>query len=197
MSDPAGLAKFRLHLLCHPATHAPVVRSIEVHGARATDGGLELAYCLRGDMARLRIPAPEMPGCNDGLWEHTCFEAFISVHGEGAYREFNFSPSGQWATYDFSTYRQRRHAFPLAAAPQITSRLYGGRIELEVVLSAPLLPPGAAAATVDIGLSAVVEAADLVDGSHSYWALYHPSDLPDFHHRDAFALELASPHNHA
>jgi hypothetical protein len=33
----------------------------------------------------------------------------------------------------------------------------------------------------------VIEAAD---GSLSYWALRHPPGKPDFHHRDAFALEL-------
>ena len=42
-----------------------------------------------------------------------------------------------------------------------------------------------------------VEAADVVDGSHSYWALHHPAALPDFHHRDGFTLELAPPHRSA
>ncbi len=26
-----------------------------------------------------------------------------------------------------------------------------------------------------------------------YWALRHPAALPDFHHRDGFAFELAAP----
>ena len=38
-----------------------------------------------------------------------------------------------------------------------------------------------------LGLSAVVED---VDGILSYWALRHPSGKPDFHHTDAFALQL-------
>lgn len=197
MSFPADLAEFRLQLVRHPATPAPVVRTIEVHATRAADGGLELAYCLRGDMARLRIPEPEMPACADGLWEHTCFETFVSLHGEADYREFNFSPSGQWAVYNFSSYRQRRHACPLLSTPQITARLYTGRLELEVVIAPMLLPPGAATATLDIGLAAVVEAADIIDGSHSYWALRHSADLPDFHHRDAFSFELAPSPNPA
>jgi len=32
-----------------------------------------------------------------------------------------------------------------------------------------------------------------LDGSHSYWALRHPPGKPDFHHSDAFALEIQRP----
>jgi hypothetical protein len=39
-----------------------------------------------------------------------------------------------------------------------------------------------------IGLSAVIEGKD---GALSYWALRHAPGKPDFHHRRAFALELA------
>ena len=35
--------------------------------------------------------------------------------------------------------------------------------------------------------TAVIEEAD---GTKSYWALAHPSDKPDFHHPDSFALDL-------
>jgi hypothetical protein len=38
-----------------------------------------------------------------------------------------------------------------------------------------------------LGLSAVIEDDN---GSLSYWALKHPSGKPDFHHPDAFALEI-------
>ena len=183
--------EFTLTLRRHPATPAPVVRTIEVHAARAADGGIALAYCLRGDLARLRIPAPRPPEPADGLWEHTCFEAFVGVLGEAGYHEFNFSPSGQWAAYAFSGYRQRDDSRTLLVPPQITARLFAGRLELEAVIAAAVLPPRAATATLQIGLSAVVEADDLIDGSHSYWALHHPAALPDFHHRDGFALELA------
>ncbi|MEF8703091.1 MAG: DOMON-like domain-containing protein [Candidatus Accumulibacter sp. UW26] len=180
-------------LLRHPATAAPVIRMIEVHAVRTFGGDLELAYCLRGDMARLLIPAPRPAGPVDGLWEHSCFEAFVGVVGESAYHEFNFSPSGQWAAYAFSGYRQPNPARSLLVPPQIDARLFAGRLELEVVLPAAALPPTAGNATLQIGLCAVIEAADTVDGSHSYWALGHPAALPDFHLRDGFALELAPP----
>ena len=41
----------------------------------------------------------------DGLWRHTCFEAFICRRATGEYWEYNFSPSGAWAAYQFSGYR--------------------------------------------------------------------------------------------
>jgi hypothetical protein len=38
-----------------------------------------------------------------------------------------------------------------------------------------------------LGLSTVIEDDT---GTLSYWALKHPSGKPDFHHPDAFALEI-------
>lgn len=185
-------ATFPFRLLRHPATPAPQVSSIEVGVARTPAGEIELAYRLRGDMARLLIPAPERAEQADGLWEHTCFEAFVAVAGETAYREFNLSPSGKWAVYAFSGYRQRSEA-PLAPMqpPRACSRLSVGRLEMQATIAATCLPATAANLPLRIGLAAVVEAADTVDGSHSYWALHHPAALPDFHHRDGFTLELA------
>lgn len=180
---------YPLRLLCHPATAAPVVRLIEARALLRPNGHLDLAFCLRGDMARLLIPT-EPSADRNLLWEHTCFEAFVSVAGGSTYREFNFSPSGQWAFFAFSDYRLGDDTLPPVPAPQITSRLYAGRLELEAILAPEALPCGK---PLRIGLSAVVEAADTIDGSHSYWALRHPAAHPDFHHRDSFAFELANP----
>ncbi len=181
---------YPLRLLCHPATAAPVVRLIEARALLRPDGHLDLAFCLRGDMARLLIPT-EPAADRKLLWEHTCFEAFVSVAGQSAYREFNFSPSGQWASFAFSDYRLGDDAPSPIPAPQIASRLYAGRLELEATLAPEALPLGSTILL--LGLSAVVEAADTVDGSHSYWALRHPAAHPDFHHRDSFAFELVKP----
>ena len=179
-----------LHLVCHPATPTPVVHRLEATIRANPDGSLGLFYCLRGDIARLRIPEDCAPERMDQLWEHTCFEAFIAVRGESAYREFNFSPSGQWAAYAFKDYRQAVDQVPVIAPPTIVTRRFAGRIEVDVVVPAPSLP--SERRQWQLGLSAVVEEADTVDGSHSYWALRHPSPRPDFHHRDAFALALPS-----
>lgn len=181
-----------LSLSCHPATPAPVVRSLEARIRFNADGSIGLSYCLRGDIIRLRIPEELVPERVDQLWEHTCFEAFIGVRGETAYREFNFSPSGQWAAYAFRNYRQPEDELPEIAPPAIVAQRHAGRLELDVTLSARALPPKPAQTPWQIGLSAVVEEADTVDGRHSYWALLHPGTRPDFHHRDAFALNWPS-----
>ena len=98
--------------------------------------------------------------------------------GGPAYREFNFSPSGEWAAYAFAAYRD---GGPLVIAdPIITVRRAPERLELEA--SVPV-----EGASLRIGLSVVVEDAE---GALSYWALRHAPGKPDFHHRDAFALEL-------
>ena len=173
-------------LICHPATPAPAVRSVDVTISANPDGSIALFYCLRGDIVRLRIPEDRAPERMDQLWEHTCFEAFIAIRGESAYREFNFSPSGQWAAYAFKDHRQATDELPTFSPPRIVTRRFVGRIEVDVVLPAQSLPSDQM--PWQIGISAVIEETDTVDGSHSYWALSHPSPRPDFHHRDAFIL---------
>ena len=187
-ADSTHSASPTLDLIRHPATPAPVVRSLDASISSRPDGSIDLSYCLRGDMVRLRIPEELAPERVDQLWEHTCFEAFIGVGGETGYREFNFSPSGQWAAYAFKEYRQPDEILPELETPKIVARRFAGRLEVDVTLPPHALPPNPARAPWQIGLSAVVEEADTVDGSHSYWALRHPCERPDFHHRDAFAL---------
>ena len=179
---------YPLKLLCHPATMAPMVRLIEAQAAISADGGLALRYRLRGDIARLRLPQSPSPDRQDSLWQHTCFEAFVGGLGDTAYREFNFSPSGQWAAYAFTDYRQRDEKFVADQSPQICTRVFAGRLEMDVSLPPRSLPPGD---RLQLALAVVVEADDIGDGRHSYWALCHSAERPDFHRRDAFTLELA------
>lgn len=61
------------------------------------------------------------------------------------------------------------------------------KLELEALISLGPLPPGCAHAGLSLALAAVVEDED---GALSYWALRHPPGKPDFHHPDAFALQL-------
>ena len=99
---------------------------------------------------------------------------------EDAYLELNFSPSGEWAAYGFHSYRNA------AALPELLPQIRVKRENpvLELDAEAPLDASG----KLRIGLSAVIEDAE---GNLSYWALAHAAGKPDFHHRDAFALELA------
>jgi hypothetical protein len=176
-------------LQCHPATPAQSVRSVQAQVSWGNGETLALTFSLQGNLARLRIPAPQ-PSCRtDGLWQHTCFEAFIRHQGDPRYCEFNFSPSGEWAAY---TFRRYRDGTPLAqdVAPCIAVRRMGDRLELDAVIQLDCLPPAQLRARVQLALCAVVEDEQ---GMLSYWALTHPPSRPDFHHPDAFTLELERP----
>lgn len=174
-------------LLHHPAKPCPETDRVEVRITRTSENGLTLTYQLHGRIDRLAIPGPQEPGAADGLWEHTCFEAFIAPAGTNAYREFNFSPSGQWAHYAFSGYRQRTELPPEIPAPEISVCHFPEYLELQVTLEARLLPPAATGTLLQVGLSAVIETAE---GHRTFWALAHPGPVPDFHHRSTFLLNL-------
>jgi hypothetical protein len=104
--------------------------------------------------------------------------------GEGPeYREFNFSPSGEWAVYDFRGYRNGG-VLENELAPGIIVHKTIDRLELGAEIGQAFLLHGR---PLRLGLSAIVEDAG---GILSYWALRHPPGKPDFHHADAFAVQL-------
>jgi len=171
----------------YPASRPCPIDEIAVSVWREDGGGLRLRFELVGKVRQVAVPGPRAARMADGLWAHTCCEAFIGLPGSPAYREFNFSPSGEWAIYDFDAYRQRSAAGIVPPVPHIASRLAADRLVLEAMLDTAALPPGS---PLELGLATVVEAAD---GTLSYWALHHPGARPDFHLRDAFTLTLARP----
>ena len=87
-----------MRLVPHPAVSPDARLAIEA-GARRAAGSIEVEWWLRGDLSALRIPKPAPRRRVEGLWRHTCFEAFVGAAGGGAYCELNFSPSGAWAAY--------------------------------------------------------------------------------------------------
>lgn len=154
------------------------------------EGGAMFEFRLEdSQLGKLSIPAPQPPGPADGLWQHTCFEVFLGVPGEPQYREYNFSPSGQWAVYAFRAWRERDEAFSPAAAPEIACTQDGDTLVLEAHVPAELLPTVPAGADLQVSLSAVIERKD---GRLEYWALRHAAAQPDFHARDTFVLTLAT-----
>ena len=164
-----------------------MIGAVEAGIAQINNGALRFLFRLRGDISRLRIPAETVVERGDLLWQHTCCEAFVGREGDPVYREFNFSPSGRWASYDFADYRQRL-ADPSTPPPRIETRITEGRFELIAELSAAALPMLSARDHVEIGLTMIVEAKDTVDEALSYWALRHEAPRPDFHRREGFAL---------
>ena len=167
-----------IELVLHRQTPAAAVRGVRALAARSPGGLLALRYRIEGDLDRLRIPAPRAPAVREQLWQHSCCEAFVGAAGAASYREFNFSPSGEWAAYAFQSYRQGE-PWP-APDPGIEVRKTPGELELHARIPAP---PG----RLRVALCAVIEDGG---GALSYWALRHPAGKPDFHHPDAFALEL-------
>jgi hypothetical protein len=178
-TDPVTLS-----LACHPQTPSQAIRGIVVVVGQAGNGSLTLAFVLEGDLSRLRIPEPRSTRRTGGLWQHTCFEVFVMVEEGPGYREFNFSPSGEWAAYAFRDYREGGE-LEIEPTPEIVVRRSMNRLELDAEICQEFLPPGR---PLRLGLSAVVED---TDGVLSNWALRHPPGKPDFHHADAFALQLA------
>ena len=170
-----------LFLEPHPATPPGAVKFVNVQVVREPPG-LRLLYVVEGDPTKLHLPAPQKPYRAEGLWQTTCFELFVRDAGE-AYREFNFSPSSQWAAYTFQSYRSGRESLPLDEPPTGWISIEPWGLFLQRASIAITLEPDAR-----IGLSAVIEE---IDGTKSYWALAHPpGDKPDFHDPACFAVEL-------
>jgi hypothetical protein len=170
-------------LVPHPRTPGAAVRGVRAAAARTPQGLLGLRYRIEADLERLRIPPPCAPAPGERLWQHLCCEVFVAPAaaraGAGAYREFNFSPSGKWAAYAFERYRE---GTPLDVPdPGIAVRTDGQALELSASVEVE-------AAKLRVALCVVVEE---LDGALSYWALRHPAPRPDFHHPDGFALEIA------
>lgn len=176
-----------VELLCHPWTPTEVVGGMRVSVSRSAHDVLALTFRVDGDVTRIRVPPPRPPRIAHQLWEHTCFEAFVAVDGALAYHELNFAPSGEWAGYTFSAYREVAGLADEALAPRITVRPAANHLELDAELMLDRLLPDHPRAPLRLALSAVIEASD---GTLSYWALRHPAGKPDFHHADAFALRL-------
>ena len=151
--------------------------------SRPPGGSLCLDFILTGSLEQISWPPPAQPARVDGLWRRTCFEAFVAPGPGKAYREFNFSPSGEWAAYAFSGYREEM-APAMVSAPSIEFVEGPGQCALRVGID--LDDDG----DWRLALSAVIE--DLA-GDKSYWALAHPPGRPDFHHPAALALELPAP----
>ena len=188
--QPFSLPAAALPLLVHPTEQAPAGLSISASLAVAgsEDGaGWLLFYRLQGDIDALAIPAPAA-GPADGLWRHTCLEAFVQDGDGPGYHEFNLSPSGQWAVYRFSGERQRVPGdAPPPAGPSITTERSADLLVLQAWLPRALLPARPTA----IGLTAVIET---LDGQLSHWALDHPrDDRPDFHHPAGWTHRPALP----
>ena len=143
------------------------------------------ADCSETPRAILLPPAAPSPVQRDGLWQHSCLEAFVADASQSAYWELNLAPSGNWAVYRFDDYRSGQHP-PEGAAPRLAVEQEGGSLTLQLQWLLPL--ELAQASELAIGITAVLEQRN---GTLSYWALHHPGPQADFHRRDGFILQCS------
>ncbi|HVM95364.1 MAG TPA: DOMON-like domain-containing protein [Candidatus Acidoferrales bacterium] len=174
----------RVDLLCHSSTPTDLVRRLSATAHRNAHI-LSISFQLDAAMDCIRVPKPTAPRMTIGLWEHTCFEAFVTVPGSPAYRELNLSPSSEWAVFAFQSYREIAPFPENLTAPEITLHRGDNSLQLEATVNLDELSPAFEQAELHVGLSAVIED---VEGSLSYWALRHPAAYADFHHADARVL---------
>ena len=107
-------------LILSAASQRQLIHGIEAKVDNSESHALAFSYTLIADINQLLIPPVATSRRIDGLWQHTCFEAFIGIKDSSAYYEFNFSPSSEWAAYQFRAYRD---GWPLdndAFAPNIS-----------------------------------------------------------------------------
>jgi len=177
----------RQALRIHPDSRCNAVSRIEVEVSRQLPGVLALRFIVSGNVSDLNLPAMASSTRTDELWRHTCFESFVRAAPSGAYYEFNFAPSTQWAAYRFTGYRSGMNVADAVGAPAVEVQSSGACYELQASLVLGGLPDLPTYAPWYLGLSAVIEESS---GRKSYWALAHPPGNADFHHSDCFALKL-------
>ncbi len=187
MCQKAPVMSVSAELKPHPATDPGAVRQISVTLDRTDDrDALAVGWRVDGDIARLRWPEPSAPLRADGLWQHSCFEAFLRAGDDDSYFEFNFSPSGAWACYRFDRRRSGR-SLPDVAAPVLQCRRETDAFTMTAILPLAGQPELSRARPLRAGLAAVVEDAR---GMLGYWALAHAAPRPDFHDPAGFTLAV-------
>ena len=161
-------------LVLHPGCAPGSVHTIEAE-VTATSDGCRATFIAHGDIARIAVPVVATPGRFDNLWKTTCFEIFWQPIGGTYYREFNLSPSGRWAAYDFDSFREGMRDAPVDAISLSTSMgSVNGRGEL--VLRANIATDLPAPA--QVALNAIVEHRD---GGLQFWALAFAPGKAEFH----------------
>lgn len=173
----------------HPFCPQPELDRFRLSAAARWHGGvLQLDFELSGPLAELVIsPQGPSPRRLDGLWQSTCFEAFVAHPDAAGYWEINMAPNGDWNVYALSGYRQGLRPEPLLEIlPVQISRQRCGiagnellRLRLQLDLTALLDP----AQPLEASATAVLERHGQ---GCSYWAWRHGAAEPDFHCRASF-----------
>ncbi len=117
----------------------------------------------------------------DGLWQTTCFEAFVGEPGKAGYWEFNFSPSRhQWNVYFFDDYRRPQPPTPSQDFELLRIETNRSALKVEVAKR------GAELKALEGNLCAVIR----TKWGLSYFAPAHAAIKADFHARASFSLKF-------
>lgn len=157
-------------LMLHVACDLGPIRAVTA-SVTATSQGCEAEFRLDGRVPAIILPPPAMAARRDNLWQTTCFEIFWQPLGDTRYREFNLSPSGQWAAYDFDSFREGMRDAPVDGIAIACSHDENGLV-LKASIAAVLPAPA------QVALNAIVEHPD---GGMQFWALGFPPGKPEFH----------------
>ena len=137
----------------------------------ATPLGCEAEFQLHGHVPAIILPPHSAPERRDNLWKTTCFEIFWQPLGGTHYREFNLSPSGRWAAYDFDSFREGMRDAPVEAIAIACSHDESSLV-LKASIAADLPTPA------QVALNAIVEHPG---GAMQFWALAFAPGRPEFH----------------
>ena len=155
-------------LVRHADTPPGAIHTIDSELQRFPGGALATFRAV-GDVSQLVIPGPAPAVHTDDLWRTTCFEVFVAGNGE-RYCEYNLSPSGAWAAYEFDGYRQSMRN--LDATVQIETSQNDKMLIITAKIESEFPLPS------HVGLTAVIEE---TDGAIRYWSTAFAPGKPDFH----------------
>ena len=157
-------------LMLHHTCNLGPIRGVTA-SVTASEHGCEAEFRLDGGVSDIVLPRTAASERRDNLWQTTCFEIFWQPIGGTDYREFNLSPSGQWAAYDFDSFREGMRDAPVDAIALACSHDVMTLI-LRASIAADLPSPA------QVALNAIVEHRD---GAKQFWALAFPPGPPEFH----------------
>lgn len=172
-------------LILHPSEGRLPKQQLEAEARRVNSRVVQLVFCLRPALPTA-IAGVLSGQRGDELWKQTCFECFVAGDDESdpSYEEWNFAPNGDWAAYEFSSYRQGMRP-QAVAAPKIEVALTAAAANFTIEFE---LAPARIAKPLALSLTAVVVESQA--GAPFYWALAHAGEKPDFHRRESFRLNL-------
>ena len=147
-------------------------------GLEPKRSSLFLNYQIKGELSELILPEPgSKVERRDGLWQHSCFEAFFRFADSAKYLELNLSPFSAYNAYLFEAYRSQMQEYnirpPLLSANREKDS-YGFSAKLEAF---------------DISFFSHFSATAILEfksGELSHWATKHAASKPDFHLSESF-----------